>query len=568
MSGAAAIETSEQNPRAGRIRLLFWVVGLAVSVVQGWVARHDVMLDGVAYLDLARALAGGDWRAFVNSYWSPGYPALLALALRLLPAPGVGIFLLPRLVNVFIFAAMMAAFELYWRELGALRARAGGFPAWAWQVFGYSLFLWTALGAIGTWIIEADGLMAVFLLLAAALLLRVRRTGRWADFALWGIVLGAAYLAKVAMFPIALLMMTLVAIGGWRDLRRIAPPLLLAAVIFALLAAPWMGAMRARYQRWTFGDSAALNYAWFVNGVQMWFHWQGGPPGRGMPLHPARQIWERPEAFEYATPVGGTFPLWDDPGYWYAGVEPGFNWREQADALLLNLKRFPYRSQMGVVAAFLLLAGMAWRDGSLTRIFATAWPVWLAGAAGIGMLMLVHAEPRHLGGLLLLFWSGLFAGVELSQRRVMVGALLLAAVSFQGAVVFLTLRAYRETELSRQQFLITQSMPQALGRAGIVSGDPLVSVGGEAYYWVLPAQVRVVGDIEEGEVMAFWHLTSARRAELLAKFAATGAKAVVAGPITMQAAPAGARVGWQPLGDTGFALYPLRAAKVSSTSPK
>src|SRR5437016_2334316 len=71
-----------------RVRLVAWPVGLALVALQCWIARHDVMLDGIAYLDLARAAAAGNMGALINGCWGPGYPALLALAMRLFrPAP-------------------------------------------------------------------------------------------------------------------------------------------------------------------------------------------------------------------------------------------------------------------------------------------------------------------------------------------------------------------------------------------------------------------------------------------------------------------------------------------------
>ena len=41
-----------------------------------------------------------------------------------------------------------------------------------------------------------------------------------------------------------------------------------------------------------------------------------------MPLtHPVRQILTEPAVFEFAKPIGGTFPPWFDPSYWYAGYK-------------------------------------------------------------------------------------------------------------------------------------------------------------------------------------------------------------------------------------------------------
>ena len=44
--------------------------------------------------------------------------------------------------------------------------------------------------------------------------------------------------------------------------------------------------------------------------------------------------------YEYASPVGGTYPPWYDPSYWHAGVRTYFNLSQQLVAVARNLRRF------------------------------------------------------------------------------------------------------------------------------------------------------------------------------------------------------------------------------------
>ena len=60
-----------------------------------------------------------------------------------------------------------------------------------------------------------------------------------------------------------------------------------------------------------------------VNGVP-WYHWQGGPPGNGAPVHPTRQVATNPDIFEFAAPIAGTYPPWYDPTYWDEGARVAF----------------------------------------------------------------------------------------------------------------------------------------------------------------------------------------------------------------------------------------------------
>ncbi|HZQ90590.1 MAG TPA: hypothetical protein VFA60_02220 [Terriglobales bacterium] len=546
-----------------RVRLAFRAAALVIAGLQAWIGRHDVMLDGISYLDIARAAANGNVSALANSYWSPGYPALTAVVLRLFHPPLLSIFVVPRALNFVLYFALLAAFEFFWRELGRLRPPRDGFPDWAWHVFGYSLFLWMSLWCMGTWFVEANILMEVFLLLSAALMLKVRRTMRLADGALWGVAMAAGYLAKAPMFPATFVMLAVVLLGARRTIRRVLPRLAVAALVFAAISLPWAAALHARYHRWTFGDSAALNYAWYINGVRIWFHWQGGPPASGVPAHPPRQLAAQPETFEYASPVPGTLPIWDDPAYWYEGVRPHFDLRQQLETLVFNTRDMLPRSQVGIVAAFLLLVVFAVRERRLRAIFAGAWPVWIVGAAGVGMFAIVHVEGRHIAGFLLLLWSGLFAGVRLgpseNSRRVLIAAVVIAALSFNALAIASVARTRRLTAASDQRWSLTQRMPAALQRARIAPGDPVVSLGGELYYWALPAGVRIVADISADGVPAWWKLAPQERDELIAKFRACGARVIVAGPGALHVGRlARADLGqWEPLGDTGFFVFRL-----------
>src|SRR5262245_1638809 len=46
---------------------------------------YSLTLDAVAYLDIAERASRGDFRALINSHWSPLWPALLSLWFRLFP---------------------------------------------------------------------------------------------------------------------------------------------------------------------------------------------------------------------------------------------------------------------------------------------------------------------------------------------------------------------------------------------------------------------------------------------------------------------------------------------------
>src|SRR6185437_4363093 len=87
--------------------------------------------------------------------------------------------------------------------------------------------------------------------------------------------------------------------------------------------APFIVALSLAKGRLTFGDSGTINYTVNVGTVQFFM-----PREPGM-LHPVTRISSSIEAYEYAEPIAGTYPLWYDPTYWHEGISPHFNMKRQ-----------------------------------------------------------------------------------------------------------------------------------------------------------------------------------------------------------------------------------------------
>src|SRR5438445_13795330 len=70
------------SPRSLKLlRAAFWAIAILAGFLQTWAARFSVTPDGTCYLDIASAYLRGDWHNALNSYWSPFFSWLLALAL-------------------------------------------------------------------------------------------------------------------------------------------------------------------------------------------------------------------------------------------------------------------------------------------------------------------------------------------------------------------------------------------------------------------------------------------------------------------------------------------------------
>ena len=228
------------------------LAAILLGAAQAWSTRHQMQPDGISYLDMGDAYLRGDWRMAINAYWSPLYSWLLGLSLRVLrPAP-FWEFSVVHLVNFVIYLLALASFRFFWRDW--IRSRqespvAG--PPWAWSALGYMLFLWISLNLISLNLVNPDMCVAALVFLAAGILVRIRASSAgWPEFAFLGIILGFGYLAKAAMFPLALVFLATSAFAGG-GARQAVPRALLATVAFFLIAGPFVVALSRSKGRFT-----------------------------------------------------------------------------------------------------------------------------------------------------------------------------------------------------------------------------------------------------------------------------------------------------------------------------
>src|SRR6266567_4960977 len=192
------------------LRIFCWVLALALGAAQAWATRFTMNPDGVSYLDIGDAYWRGDWHNAINAYWSPLYSWILGFFLKVLKPSMYWEYPVVHLVNLLIYVAALASFEFFLatfiadrkkRDQEFLKKGLMGLPESAWWLLGYNLFVSSSLLLIGLAFVTPDMCAAAFLYLASGLVLRIRSsvvTRR--TFAVLGVVLGAAYLAKAVMF--------------------------------------------------------------------------------------------------------------------------------------------------------------------------------------------------------------------------------------------------------------------------------------------------------------------------------------------------------------------------------
>ena len=548
---------------------------------------------GVSYLDMGDAFFRGDWGTAINGFWSPLYSLLLGLPMRLIRPTPKWEFPVVHLVNYLIYLSALFAFDFFLRELirihqerrqsslrdETLNHQATGnspagtsLPDWVWQALGYTLFLWCTLGLITLASASPDLLLSVFVYLALALLLRIRRgVCSPQSFFILGLVLGMGYLAKAPMLPLSFVFF-LVALAWFGNLRKSGPLVLAGVLGFALTAGPFIAALSSK-GRFTTGDSGKLNYLWHVNKVPF-FHWQGTDPRYGTLAHPTRKIFDSPAIYEFGSPLNATYPPWYDPSYWYEGASPRFEWNQQIAAVKASarvyLELFTYKSHLAVFLGFLILLYKG-RKRFLEGL-TDEWGLLVPSIAAFAMYLLVHVEPRYLGPFLPSLWLGLFSSLrtprEQSQKLiactivpivlvVMIALITRSTHTFYSSVRNTTTSAGEQTAGQPTQFQISES----LRSSGLQPGDEIGLLNFDPFWlpivnWARLAHLRIIAEMPNSEADVFFSSGDSRRREAIEAFSKAGAKALIAVRVPSDKT----LPGWERLGDTNYYVLQLHDA--------
>ena len=519
------------------------ILPVALAASQDW-----IFPDSISYLDMAAAaLRDSPAILLTNGYWSPAYPAILAVMMAVArPAPAVELqaaYVLHWLL--FLFAA--ACFSvLLWMLLQWLRHNSGPEPGGgarlckALLAFGYAFFLLANMNQT-VWYLTPDILVQGLVYLSAACALRLfLPEPSWKHSVGLGLTLGLGYLAKAAMFPTALLLIGILFLRPPKDAlgRRHA---LAALACFCLLAAPLVLNLSRAKQRFTFGDTGKLNYAWFVGGIPPYSGWTGHPADHGIAVHAPRTLAQAPLILEFRSPLTGTHPLWFDASYWWDGLRVPVSVQGQLLAFVRPFTQVHSKHTVILAWAAAMLplcllnrrVRQSIRAGGVQAVILILWP-----AATCFMYSLVLFNFRYIVGYLVLICLGAAALVLNAVRpggraRLLFAAAALVAVAgmirlrpavqaaFQGPGPLLMRGEGRDNRLS------SLAVARELARLGIRPGDEISVLGHslDCYYARL-AGVRVVAQIwEDPDQIA--GLPAPRVREVLAQLKQLGVKALI-----------------------------------------
>ncbi len=582
-----------------RLRKLL-IVYLFVLVPIGWLATkyQPYLLDGdaVCYMDIADLLHAHRWAGVVNGYWHPLYPAVLTAAQIVFHPSRWNEIPAYYFANYGIFLFELVAMLAFVYALDRLRARtlgAGTQPLLSREslaLLGCALVVIASQRELAMGLVRPDALLQALMLLAFAMLLNALATESLIYAPLMGLFFGLAYLTKSFAFLIALLSIALMFIFQlWLQRRKPARALsnaALALVVFGIVAGPYVTALSHQKHRFDFGDSGALNYAWYVGGVEK-MHLEPGMTssfGRATVhlIHPEKQLLTSPGIYSYRAEPYGTYPDWFDTTYFNERITPHLNppvlIRRDARNVVLVVRYLFNHPEAWILLALLLVFGARLRFGNWRRD--NFWlPMVLLGLAMWILYGLVNVEERYVTLAYLVVLLPIFAALRAPAPEAdefgETTSSWLPSVSAAMIVLLAFLAAGESLRIALEQRREESGLPHpwynaemfgaahALEQLGIQPGDEVSCMGFYAClndnYWARLDGVRIVTEVynPNGNLYAQW-AGLPNRQQVLNVLRGQNAKVLVAqfDPAEINLDPAAAH-GWIRLDSTDLYAYLL-----------
>jgi hypothetical protein len=555
---ATAVNVSQQaEVRVSKPRHTAWFVlttllVLALGAVEGWCGRTDsgdvYGSDGVQYLDVARAFERGDLHSALNPLWSQGYPALLAALRPLFQLGPQGDWAATRWLNFGIFCFSWACFAWFVRTF--LKGRESTSLVW--------------LGAVAVFITEQicvdqvsrvgpDQLVAAMFFLVCALVLQLVRHPKPVLAAALGLALGIGFLVKAVFLPLGCVVLVVTATAVWLSSRRLRDTFI-AAALFAAIVLSYGTALSRQIGKPTFGESGALNYAWHVDRLAKWVHWEGGndtsarawpkpwiarftqwetaPPDFGTPVHPSIRVGSQPMIYEFHEPARATYVPYYDPAFWYQGYKRVVRWRYQVVALGKNIGDLALVlvKQPLIWGFALVMLWIGWRREFL-RAVGNLWPVVLVSALGVAIYLPVHLEGRYLSAFLAVIAVAVLGGVSALPQRTQRVATVILLLGFTAGLVRDQAGIWKRAAHGwSPRANVEWRAAEGIRTLGLPTGADVGVIAWTANLhcdWAYMSGLQITSEIASPQdEAAFWQLSFERQAAVLAEFHRSGAQAV------------------------------------------
>ena len=537
------IENITEKKELTKIRIYSFIFAALLGFLHAWFARFSMTSDGMTYLDMADYFSKFDFKNAILASWCPLYPLILSIVFSVFRPSTYFEFPFMHFVDFFIYLFTFLSFDYFLQQfINYQKKLSQSFSGKnylfvsdkATLLLGYSLFVFTSLHLVSLW--SPDMLFSAAVYLATGVLLKLY-TGKTqtGNFLFLGLILGLGYLAKTPMFILSFIYF-LGALFSESNISKSFKKVFLAILVFVLISAPYIFSISASKGYLTIGDSGKLNYAWYINDTPFFVHWQGGPGGNGKPIHPTRKIFENPPAYEFNGPVGGTYPAFYDPTYWYQGIKPRFDFFRQFCGVCAGLQIYGelFFKLLGVLFfAICLLIYMSGRKNAFIKDVFQEWILFLPSLFAFFMFSLVHLELRYIAPYIVLFWIGLFSTVRFplskNSEKLLNGTVFLASIML--LIISANMTSKEITGLQKVGSIHTDwKVAKGLEKLGIKKGDKVVTIGYSvpySAYWARLARVKIVAEVTRQDAEKFWSQKEEVKKQLMKAFAKTGAKVVV-----------------------------------------
>jgi hypothetical protein len=271
-----------------------------------------------------------------------------------------------------------------------------------------------------------------------------------------------------------------------------------------------------------------------------------------------------PEVYEFATPVAGTYPVWYDPTYWWAGADSKLHPGREAVRVVDNLANFGLYLILapGVLTAVVLMTFLlsdkindSWRQ--LARFL----PILAPSIALLLAYSMIVWWPRYLSWVIMSGFGCLIASASISAEAQRVRVLRAASLTLGVIFIGVVLLDLKDSLLKRSTSEQNVEVAEQLRTMGVEPGSR-VAVIGDAFrreeYWARLDRVEIVAEVprtpETGDSeAAFWSSGLEVEQTVLNALKSTGANAAVADTPPKVLPP-----GWVAVGKTGQAVYFFR----------
>jgi hypothetical protein len=236
--------------------------------------------------------------------------------------------------------------------------------------------------------------------------------------------------------------------------------------------------------------------------------------------------------YEFAGPIGGTYPIWTDPSYWDDGLRARFNWRQQVRALHKNLWKyrvFLWTDESFLIAGALILLLTSALAGKQRWSALVRWDLLLLSLVPSLLYGLVMVQTRYLGAFVVLFWLALLPKIKLPANETSKAMVLSATVvMLLTPALSLARSSTRDLRVGRASRADWETAV-ALQALGLHTGDRVGCIGlSFDVGWARLARVTVAAQIPTGRDGGYWRASARTQTAVLRAFARTGAHAVVA----------------------------------------